>query len=138
MLKQFFEISHLNKLPLFLVGVGFLGMSAAYAGDLKPFDESLFTKAQKDQKTIVLDYHADWCPTCRKQKPALIEALHSKGFENVIGFEVNFDEQPASLKKTLNVTQQSTLIVYRGKEVKGRDSGVTNTSDIKRLIEKGL
>ncbi len=136
MRQHFFKLNRLNWFTGALMG---LSVPLAFADGLKPYDAAAFAKAQADQKTIVLDYYADWCPTCRVQKTGLEGSLQSTKFENVVAFEVNYDQQPADLKKQLKkVNEQSTLIILKGKSVRGRASGITDQAEIGRLIEKGL
>lgn len=109
----------------------------AWAGDLQSYNEAAFKKAQADGKTVVLDFHADWCSTCSKQKPVLESLLNEEGFSSVVGFTVNYDKAK-DLIKNLKVQKQSTLIVYKGKEEKARDMGLTDEAKIKALVMKGI
>lgn len=109
----------------------------AFAGDWNPYSEAAFKQAQADGKTVVLDFHADWCSTCKKQKPVLEGLLQEGKLEPVVGFTVDFDNA-AGLKKSLKVAKQSTLIVYKGKNEVARNMGLTNKDEIKALIMKGI
>lgn len=109
----------------------------AFAGDWKPYSEAAFKQAQADGKTVVLDFHADWCSTCKKQKPVLESLLQEAELEPVVGFTVDYDNASA-LKKSLKVQKQSTLIVYKGKSEVARNMGLTNRDEIKALIMKGI
>jgi thiol:disulfide interchange protein len=37
----------------------------AFAGEIKPYNEVALQEATAAGKTILLDFHADWCPVCR-------------------------------------------------------------------------
>ncbi len=128
-LLQFLTIS-------MIAGALTIGVSA-FAGEWEPYDESAFKQAQAEGKTVVLDFHADWCPTCKKQKPILEGLLKEKDFEAVVGFTVDYDDA-TDLKKSLKVQKQSTLIVYKGKREVARNIGLTNKDEIKALILKGI
>lgn len=111
--------------------------ATAFAAEWQPFDQASFQQAQAQGKTVVLDFHADWCPTCQKQKSILQEVFNEKEFESVVGFTVNFDAA-TELKQSHNVIKQSTLIVFKGKDEIARNMGVTDKTEIKALILKGL
>jgi hypothetical protein len=51
--------------------------------------------------------------------------------------EVDFDTAKDVLKR-FRVTQQSTLIVFRGKSEVGRSTGDTNPASIRRLVASGF
>ena len=105
--------------------------------DFKEFNQQEFDNALRGQGTVVLDFHASWCPTCRAQEPLLREILTSERFANVMGFKANYDEV-GDLKRSLRVTKQSTIVVFKnGKEV-ARKTGITSRDDIQKLIEAGL
>lgn len=111
--------------------------TAAMAGDIKPYDQAAFTEAKDSGKTVLLDFHADWCPVCKKQGPLLQSLAQEDKFKDVVVFKVNYDKESA-LKKHLKVTSQSTLIVLKGGKEVSRATGVVDKTDIRALIEKGL
>lgn len=105
--------------------------------DFKPYSKEAYDMAISEGKTVVLDFHASWCPTCKKQEPILNEVLMMKGYENVVGLKVDFDKEK-DLKKALNVSKQSTLVVFKsGKEIT-RKTGLTSKDEIKKLIDSGM
>lgn len=107
------------------------------AGPWSSYDEASFKKAQAEGKTVVLDFYADWCSTCVKQRPVLVKLLNEEKFDRVVGFKVNFDEAE-ELKKRLNVYSQATLIVFKGEKEVARNIGVTGQDELKNLIGKGI
>lgn len=122
-----------SKIVLFAVITGSL---SAYA-DLKAFTKAEYDTALKAGRTVVVDFHADWCPTCRKQEPLINEIVKSKGYENIVALKANYDDE-TDLKRSLNVSKQSTVVVFKnGKEV-GRNTGATNKEELKKLIDLGL
>ena len=114
-----------------------LSAGSALAGEIQPYKAAAFEEAKAAGKTVLLDFHADWCPVCRKQGP-VIESLVQEGkFKVIVAFQVNYDDETA-LKKQLKVTSQSTLIVFKGGKEVSRATGVVDKTDIRALIEKGL
>ena len=105
--------------------------------DKKPFDASTFTALQASGKPILVDVRADWCPTCKAQAPILSSLLATPAFKDYTVLEVDFDTQPDALRQ-FKVTQQSTLIVFKGKAEKGRSTGDTRKDSIEALLRKGV
>jgi thioredoxin 1 len=119
-----------------LIGLLLLISNVAFA-DFVPYSKSAHDMAIKEGKTIVIDFHASWCPTCRKQEPILNEIVNMPEFKNVVGFKADYDKEK-DLKKSLKVSKQSTLVVFKGDSEVARSTGATNKKDIQMLIEKGL
>jgi thiol:disulfide interchange protein len=72
--------------------------------------------AQREGKTVLLFFHAPWCPVCQAQEPK-VKAHLNGAHKNVVAFRVDYDSNMA-LRKELKVEKQSTLILYQGmKEV---------------------
>jgi len=88
--------------------------------------------AAKSGRPVLIEFHADWCPTCRAQEK-VVNKLVGSTYSNVLVLRVLFDSQKDLLKR-FGVRQQSTLILYKdGKEV-GRAVGITSSSGISSLL----
>ena len=111
--------------------------ASALAGEIKPYNEAAFAEAKAAGKTVLLDFHADWCPVCKKQGPVLGSLVQEDKLKDIAAFKVNYDDETA-LKKQLKVTSQSTLIVFKGEKLVSHAVGVTDKDKIRALIEKGL
>jgi thioredoxin-like negative regulator of GroEL len=111
--------------------------ASALAGEIKPYNEAAFAEAKAAGKTVLLDFHADWCPVCKKQGPVLGSLVQEDKLKDIAAFKVNYDDETA-LKKQLKVTSQSTLIVFKGEKLVSRAVGVTDKDKIRALIEKAL
>lgn len=116
-----------------------LGLSVVSLGAAQwaPFDSSAFDKAQAEGKTVVIDFHATWCPTCLAQKPVLEKLIGESEFKNVVAFVADFDKS-SELKKQMRVSSQSTLVVFKGNREVARSTGATNEDDLRALLKKGL
>jgi thioredoxin 1 len=105
--------------------------------EFKTYSKEVYDSAIKAGDTIILDFYASWCPTCKKQHPLLNEIVNMKGYEKVVALKADYDTEK-DLKKNLKVSKQSTIVVFKsGKEV-GRSTGVTSKDDLKKLIDMGL
>ena len=127
----------MKKVRFLLVAVLLAAALPAWSGQWKPYNEAQFQKDQKEGKTVVLDFYADWCPVCKKQGKALSVAFQDKRLLDVVGYIVDYDKSDA-LQKQLDVLSQSTLIVFKGDQEAGRAVGVTDLGKIKELVQQGL
>ena len=106
-----------------------------FAAEQKAFDPATFAALQNADAPILIDVRADWCPTCKKQAPIVSALIATPEFSGYTVLEVNFDTQPAVLRQ-FKVTQQSTLIVFKGKSEKARSTGDTRQEGIAALLRK--
>ncbi|MCW0182392.1 MAG: thioredoxin family protein [Zavarzinia sp.] len=109
----------------------------AWSGSRLPFDAAAFAEAQAIGAPILIDIAADWCPTCRAQKPIIDSLLAAPGNETLLVFEVDFDRQ-ADVVRAFDARSQSTLIAYRGKVETGRSIGDTRPNSIAALIQSAV
>ena len=108
----------------------------AAAGEV-PFNQARFDAALAQGKPVIVDFAADWCPTCKEQKPIVQGLLKDPKRKELNFFVANFDTETA-LKKRLGITMQSTFVVFKaGKEV-GRATGQTQKDAIAELFDKAL
>lgn len=102
-----------------------------------PYSKQAFDQALKQRHSVAVEFFADWCPTCRAQKPVLSAVLAEPRMKNLTLFVADFDTETA-LERILRVQYQSTLVVFRdGKEV-GRSVGQTDREEIESLLNKAL
>ncbi len=111
--------------------------ASAIAEDPRPFDREAFDHAKAEGKTILVDFHAGWCPVCKKQAEAIPQVLKQAKFQQVIVFKADYDSEK-DLKKHLKITHQATLVLFKGEKEVGREQGITTVSAIGELLEKGL
>lgn len=102
-----------------------------------PFDGAQFEAAQAAGKTILVEVHAPWCPTCARQRPIVESLMRSSQFRDVVLFHIDFDTGGDALRR-FNVQSQGTLIVFKGREERGRAVFETNANRIRDLIARGL
>lgn len=112
-----------------------LAAAQAQAATEVAFDQQTFEAAQAANKPIMIAVHADWCPTCARQKPIVDSLAAAPEYKNVLVLVVDFDGQKDVLK-TLGVQRQSTLIAMRGKTEVARTVGVTDPDRIKAMFQK--
>ena len=111
--------------------------AAAFAGAPVPFSEEAFKAAQASNSPILVEIHADWCPTCKAQGPILDKLTADPKFKNLKIFRVDFDAMMPVVKQ-FGAQMQSTLIVFKGAAEQGRSVGDTKEASIAALLDKSL
>ena len=111
--------------------------SAAWANNAVPFTEQAFKAAQASGSPILVEIHADWCPTCKAQKPIIDKLTADPRFKDLKIFRVDFDAMKQAVKQ-FGAQMQSTLIVFKGSAEQGRSVGDTKQASIAELLDKSL
>jgi thioredoxin 1 len=120
-----------------LLFAGTLALTINAFAEPAAYTQSSFNQLQKEGKSILVEVHAPWCPTCRAQAPVVDMLLKKKEYQSIQALRVDFDSQKDVLK-TFNVSKQSTLIVYKGLKEMGRSTGDTSSASIENLIQKAI
>jgi thiol-disulfide isomerase/thioredoxin len=113
---------------LFAIGVA--------AGE-QPYDKAAFEKSLAEGRPVIVDFHADWCPTCKTQKPIVRELMRDPTMKEVTLFVADFDKEK-DLKKALRVSQQSTFVVFKGGKEVARSTGQTRKAELAATFAKAL
>jgi len=112
-------------------------VSSAFAGAPVPFTAEAFKAAQAAGAPVLIEIHADWCPTCKAQTPIIDRLTASSKFKDLKVFRVDFDGQKPVVK-SFGAQMQSTLIVFKGSAEQGRSVGDTKEASIGALLDKAL
>jgi thioredoxin 1 len=102
-----------------------------------PFDQAQFDGARTSGKPVAVVFHADWCPTCRAQAPVLKSLTQTPELKTLTLYVANFDTEKA-LKKSLGVTQQSTIVVFKGGKEVARSTGDTQQQSLAALLRHAV
>lgn len=114
-----------------------LAAPAAHAGPVRPYSAAALAAAQRAGQPVLVDVHADWCPTCRAQAPTVFALTREPAFRQLKVFRIDFDRQEVE-RLALGARQQSTLIVWRkGREI-DRSTGVTDPAAIRAMAAEAL
>ena len=118
----------------FIAGL-FFSAAAWAAGN--PYDQAGFDAAQAAGKPILVEIHANWCPTCRAQEPIISELLREPKHAGFVVLRVDFDNQK-DVAKRFRAQYQSTLIVFKGEKEVARSTGETRKDAIAAQLAKAL
>ena len=99
--------------------------------------EAAFDALMKSGRSILVEVHAPWCPTCKAQTPILSKLESEPKFKDLKIFRVDFDAQKPAVKG-FGARMQSTLIVFKGTTEQGRSVGDTKEASIAALLDKSL
>lgn len=102
-----------------------------------PFNQAQFDSARAAGKPVAVVFHADWCPTCRAQAPVLKGLTQTPEFKSLTLYIANFDTENA-LKKSLGVTKQSTIVVFKNGREAGRSTGDTQRDNLAALLRHAI
>jgi len=114
-----------------------MGLAGTAAADEVPFEQQAYAEAVAAGKPVVVYLHADWCPTCRAQKPIVDRLSKDPQLTGVTIFIADFDKETA-LEKALKVQQQSTFVVFRQGHEVARSTGQTSEPAIRAVLEQAL
>lgn len=101
------------------------------------YEPRQFAAAQQAGKTILVDVHADWCPTCRAQKPTLNKLRADPRLRNVLFVTVDFDRQKDFLRNH-RIPRQSTILVFKGTKETARSIAETNPGRLSAAVLAGV
>ena len=111
--------------------------ASAWANSAVPFSAEAFKAAQASGSPILVEIHAEWCPTCKAQNPILDKLTSNTKFKDLKVFRVDFDAMKPVVKQ-FGAQMQSTLIVFKGTAEQGRSVGDTKEASIEALLDKSL
>jgi thioredoxin 1 len=79
-------------------------------------------------------FHADWCPTCRAQAPLRKDLRQTPEFSQLTLYIADYDQE-TDPKKSLGVSRQSTLVVFKRSHEVARSTGhlpnaILTTTDV--------
>lgn len=117
------------------VFLSILSASLSIAGEVKPYTQAGFDQLASEGKPVVLAIQANWCPTCKAQKPIINDLMGQSAFRDVTTLTIDFDAEKPLLKK-YKVSTQSTLIGFKGRREVARSLGDTTRAGIETLVKK--
>jgi thiol-disulfide isomerase/thioredoxin len=102
-----------------------------------PFNQAQFDSMRAAGKPVAVVFHADWCPTCRAQAPVMKDLSQTPELKSVTLFVADYDTEKA-LKKSLAITQQSTIVVFKDGKESARSTGDTQRDSLAALLRHAI
>ncbi|MCH8004002.1 MAG: thioredoxin family protein [Nanoarchaeota archaeon] len=80
------------------------------------FDKAHYEQSLQEGKVIFLDFHANWCPICAREKPRILAAFNELNNADIVGYEVHFNDDETTkddieMAKKYGITNQYTKVI---------------------------
>jgi thioredoxin 1 len=95
--------------------------------------KSNFSEIIKDEKPVLVDFHADWCGPCKMLAPILKDVKAELG-DGVKIVKIDVDKNQ-ELAEKYQVRGVPTMILFKNGEQLWRQSGVLQKSEIIEIIK---
>ncbi|MBH5323245.1 thioredoxin family protein [Aurantiacibacter sediminis] len=108
-------------------------VAASAQASLVEYSASSFRAAQEEGRIIIVDVHAEWCPTCRAQQPILNELRNDPRLADALFVRVDYDSDRAFLRAH-RIPRQSTILIFNGREEAARSIAETNRNRLRSFV----
>lgn len=95
--------------------------------------ENFETEVLKSEKTVLVDFYADWCGPCKMMAP-VIEKIASEN-QDIKVCKVNVDNEQ-SLAMQYRVMSIPTFLIIKNGDVADRIVGAVSKSELEAIINK--
>ena len=91
-----------------------------------------FNEITNSDKTVLLDFYADWCGPCRMVAPIVSEIADERS--DIIVGKINVDDEP-ELASAFGVYSIPTLVVMEGNHIVKQMTGARPKAKIVAMLE---
>lgn len=88
-------------------------------------------EVMKSEKTVLLDFYADWCGPCRMVSP-IVDEIADENPQLLVG-KINVDQDP-ELAQKFGVASIPMLVVMKGGKIVNQSVGVSPKSRILSML----
>ena len=92
-----------------------------------------FDVVKNSEKTVLIDFYADWCGPCRMLSP-VVDEFAEENPDFVVG-KINVDKEP-ELSEEFGVSSIPTLVVMKDGKILNKSVGAKSKQQILEMIEK--
>jgi thioredoxin 1 len=91
-----------------------------------------FNEVLNSEKTVLLDFYADWCGPCRMVSP-IVDEIAEENSQYFVG-KINVDEEP-ELANEFGVMSVPTLVVLKNGKIVNQSAGARPKQSILAMLE---
>ena len=95
---------------------------------------SNFQQIINSSNPVLVDFSAEWCGPCKMMAPILKQLKDMLGNDITI-LKVDIDKNP-QVANSYNVQSVPTLILFKDGEIKWRQSGVLQATQLKSILQE--
>lgn len=95
---------------------------------LKLTSDNFDKEVKKFDKTIIVDFYADWCGPCKMMSPIIDNIAEELGDSIKVG-KVNTDEN-MDLAEEFKIMSIPTIMIFKGGQVAKVFNGLTSKSEL--------
>lgn len=95
---------------------------------LKLTSENFEEEVKKSNKTVIVDFYADWCGPCKMMSPVIDNIAEELGDSVKVG-KVNTDEN-MDLAEEYGIMSIPTIMIFKDGQVVKEFNGVTSKSEL--------
>lgn len=95
-------------------------------------NKSNFEQIKNSDKTVLLDFYADWCGPCRMVSP-LVDQIADENPQYLV-VKINVDSEP-ELAQQFGVLSIPTLVVMKNGKVVNQSAGARPRNEILAMLE---
>ncbi len=101
--------------PLLLFSIALYLGAGAVSREAERFTPERFAALQAEEALVLVEIHATWCVTCRRQREIVRRYRELHPEVDLVLLSIDFDTQKPAVE-ALGAKYQSTLVLYRGRE----------------------
>lgn len=94
-------------------------------------NDNFHDEVLNSDKTVLLDFYADWCGPCQMLSPILEEISAERSDVKIC--KVNVDDEP-QLTATFGINSIPALFVIKNSEVTAQSLGLRSKEDILKML----
>lgn len=93
-----------------------------------------FSDIIKSETPTLVDFYATWCGPCKTMSP-ILEDFKNKMGDKVKVIKIDVDKNPKAAS-VYQVRGVPTLVLFKGGQIKWRQSGVVMAQDLVRVVQQ--